>query len=115
MSDFDNTVMQHCLTPDITVLQYCNTQHDSTVLQHSVSTEKCCHAAVTLDELAQAQPPPLPGTPHMPGTVAISLGQGLILEDTQQQLSFGDTPQVKTEPLLLYTGVQGVPICMSRK
>ena len=63
-------------------------------------TEYCCHAAVTLAELAQARPPLLSGNPHMPGTVAIRVGQGVTLEDAQQQLSFGDTPQVTIEPLL---------------
>ena len=103
--------MQHCVTPDSTVSWRRNTQHDSTVLQHSDSTEYCCHVAATLDELAQAQPPPLSGNPCVPGTVAIRVGQGLILEDAQQQLSFGDTPQVMTEPLLHYATVRGVPIC----
>ena len=50
-------------------------------------------AAVSLNELAQAGP--LPVTPSCT-SVAIRVGKGLMLEDTQQQLCFGDSPQVKS-------------------
>ena len=52
----------------------------------------CSHfAAVSLGELAQAIPPANFETPQ---SVSIRVGKGLTIDDTHQQLSFGDSPQV---------------------
>jgi len=52
----------------------------------------CSHfAAVSLGELAQAIPP---ANFETPASVGIRVGKGLTMDDTHQQLSFGDSPQV---------------------
>ncbi len=48
-------------------------------------------AAVSLGELAQAVPP---ATFETPQSVSIRVRKGLTMDDTHQQLSFGDSPQV---------------------
>ncbi|DBA84874.1 TPA: hypothetical protein ACH3X1_005893 [Trebouxia sp. C0004] len=57
-----------------------------------VASRLCIHAgnAVSLGELAQAIPP---ADSQTPASVGIKVGKGLTIDDTHQQLSFGDSPQ----------------------
>ena len=48
--------------------------------------------AVSLDELAQVGLPPVETSVQQ--QVGVRIGKGLFLDDTQQELCFGDTPQV---------------------
>ncbi len=69
--------------------------HPQTPMTHTVAAVlilSCSHfAAVSLAELAQAIPPPNFETSAV---VGIRVGKGLTMDDTLQQLSFGDSPQV---------------------